>query len=106
MSWRERCDRLNQSVVRNFGQTVSYIPISTQAPVDVFLHFESVSRRVDPAGRPVDAEAPTAYVRIADLPAGEPVPGDMIEAQGVKYSLESGEPDGYGAMRLWLREVT
>jgi hypothetical protein len=104
VSWRERCDRLNKSIVKIFGGATVYTPASTGIPETAIFHFEAVSTRIDVAGRHIDADAPTAYVRLADL-SQEPAPGDTITAQGKQYSIVSGEPDGYGAMRLWLREV-
>ena len=104
-TWRDRVDRLNQSVIRVFGESAIYTPLSTGTPVSCEFHFESVSQRVDANGRYIDAEAPTAYVRITDMPF-EPEPGDTLTAQSVTYTVVSGEPDGYGAMRLWLRKGT
>lgn len=103
MSWRERADRVNKSIVLVFGESAIYTPVSTGAGITVNLHFESVYRRLNML-REIDAEGPTAFARIADLPA-DPEPGDTITAQGKIYSVVSGEPDGYGAIRMWLREV-
>ena len=105
-SWRDIADTVNQTVVKTYGETVTYTPIATGTPETVVLHFEASHHSFDfEDGISRSTDKPHAFCRVADLSA-HPEPGDTIVAQGKTYRVEVGEVDGYGAVKLWLVEVS
>jgi len=108
MAWRDIADRVNVAVVKTFGETVSWTPALSGVTTSVVMHFESAFFRIETdTSASITTQDPHAYIRIADLPSGiQPEPGDTIVAQGSTYKIVDGQLDGYGAIRVWLREIS
>lgn len=108
MAWRDRADRLNKACLRTYAEDdpVTYTPANGDPAYEVEAHFEAAHRKFDVDGRDwISAERPRAF--IVEEYLQNPVQiYDRITVQGRTYSIYDAEPDGYGSIVVWLKEVT
>jgi hypothetical protein len=99
MSFADSVSRMDEACLRVFGREVLYLPESGG---------QAVIRAVFQPAREAEDSSPGVYavlfVRMADLPA-EPVRGDEVEIEGVRYKVFDIEADAEGAAVLRLRKA-
>ncbi|MCS6954602.1 MAG: hypothetical protein NZM33_17325 [Bryobacteraceae bacterium] len=97
--WEAAVRDLDAAVVNTFGREVLYLPGAGG---------EATVRAVFQPAREVEDSSPGVYavlfVRMADLPA-EPVRGDEVEIEAVRYKVFDIEADAEGAAVLRLRKA-
>lgn len=109
MAWRAITNSILNAGQATFGDLVTYKP-SVGSPFSVRGIFQSGYLEVDPRLERDTMQAPLASLqpridfRRSDLPA-EPAEDDIVEIDGVNYSITSKQYDGWAMIRCYLAEA-
>jgi hypothetical protein len=99
MSFADSVGRADEACLRVFGREVTYLPeAGGQATIRAVFQPAQEAEDASPGVYAV------LFVRLADLPA-EPVRGDEVEIEGVRYKVFDIEADAEGAAVLRLRKA-
>lgn len=97
-------DRLLISpLVAHLGQAARYQPPGEADWHDTRAVFDEAHEFVELQGEvPISTTSPAAFVRLADLPAGAPEQGGLLEVAGRAWRITDVQPDGAGGALLPL----
>ena len=101
--WDDAVEDLNEAVLDEFGQPVSYLVGTVETPLPNAI-FDQRFEELDPGtGATISSERPNVHVRLADLPK-VPAAGDVVLVDGEPqpFEVEDGQDDGQGMARLLL----
>lgn len=104
MGWRRQVEGLLARCVRTFPEPVVFRPLGSDR-VEIEGIYRAANRVLDEAtGVPINAPEPVLDIRLADVRGPAPEEGDEVDVRGVRYRVQSSEPDGEGMTTLRLSE--
>lgn len=94
--------RVATQSINIFGEDVTYKTFEGGI-LEIKAIFQESYSDFDAVGIAIDARQPTCWV--LERQTGKIDTRDIIEVYGVEYSINDQEPDGFGIVRLSLREM-